>query len=97
MKRHRYDKDPDRDGMCRCGQGRSEDVHRVLTWRKARTGNWLSDWVRSGVYYRCRENAGKWIPEVAQNPSWITLARPSTLTMAKAECEQHREAHDGAK
>lgn len=87
--RHRYKKDPGRDGVCTCGQGRSEDVHQLLVWRKARTGNWLSDVVR-GELFRCRAAQGKWIPERGQNPDWLTLGEPTTLAKAKAVCELHR-------
>lgn len=53
MDRHRYQKDPGRDGMCTCGQGRSENIHRMLVWRKAPSGNWVSN-IAEGVVYRCR-------------------------------------------
>lgn len=90
MTRHRYDKEPGNDGVCTCGQGRSEDIHRMLVWHKARTGNWLSEVMR-GAMYRCREAEGKWIPELADNPHWFMIGPPMTLAKAKAVCEQNRE------
>jgi hypothetical protein len=90
VKRHPYKKHPDRDAICECGQGRAEDVHRMMVWRKARTGNWLSDTTREGVY-RCRYMGNKWIPEVGQNPDWLSLDGALTLAEAKAVCERHRE------
>ena len=70
--RHAYRKDPGRDGMCTCGQGRSQDVHNMLVWRKAPSGNWVAD-VRDGNIYRCRPSnphgrsgkASVWWPEFA--------------------------------
>jgi len=87
--RHGYKKDPNREGMCTCGQGRSQDVHQALIWRRAPTGNWLSDTSREGVY-RCREFNGKWIPEHGENPLWNSLSEPVAFNRAKEVCEEHR-------
>lgn len=90
MRRHRYVKDPNDQGRCEeCGQSPSEDIHRLMTWSKARTGNWLT--TNYGIY-RCRPAGKKWIPELGSNPDWLSLAQPVTLAAAKAVCEAHREA-----
>lgn len=90
--RHMYQKDPDRDAICTCGQGRAEDVHQMLVWRKARTGNWLSDSTSRGAVYRCRASGVGWVPESGENPNWISLGSPTTLAAAKQICEGHRVA-----
>lgn len=95
MMRHHYKKHPSRDGMCECGEGRGQAVHNMLTWSKARTGNWMSSYAgRSGQWYRCRYQGKKWIPELANNPDWLTIGPPSTLAEAKAACEKHRSDNE---
>lgn len=97
LKRHRYDKDAQREGMCQCGQGRGEDIHNILTWRKAPSGSWVTDLV-GGVVWRCRSTSpGVWWPERIERldkegSDWETLGLPCSLALARKLCEQNREA-----
>ena len=93
MIRHRYEKEPFYEGICTCGQGRAEDIHNLMTWRKAESGNWVSD-LTDGVVYRCRRDGGKWWPECAaigEDWFWTALANGLTLAEAKVACEEQRE------
>jgi hypothetical protein len=96
--RHRYRMDAGRDGVCICGQGRSEGVHNMLTWRKSSgVGFWYSGPV-NGVVYRIRTRLGKaacWWPEfsLTTEENWTRIGSSvgTSLANAKALCEQHRE------
>jgi hypothetical protein len=96
--RHAYRKDPDREGMCICGRGRAEDMHNMMSWRKGTgTGFYYSGPVDDGVAYRIRTRLGKavWWPEFSllSEENWTRIGDGvgSTLAVAKAACEQHRE------
>jgi len=92
VKRHRYVKDRSSQGRCdECGQSPSEDIHRLLVWKKAPSGNFVSNTDR-GTIWRCRETRDGWLPERGENPDWVTLAGPTSLAVARATCERDREA-----
>jgi hypothetical protein len=97
MNRHRYAKEPGRDGVCAtCSQGRSEDVHDLMVWRKSPvTGFWYSGPV-DGWAYRIRTQSGAagWWPEVTSltEEDWSPLDIGVSLAKAKVECEEYRES-----
>jgi hypothetical protein len=101
MIRHRYKKEAGRDGVCAvCNQGRSEALHALLVWKKAPSGNWVSNAIHDAPVsvYRCREvqdgQQSRWIPEAGVNPDWLMLTDPTDLADAKAVCESDREERE---
>lgn len=98
-RRHPYRKDPGRDAICTCGQGRSEDVHAMMTWRKSSgLGFWYSGPVND-VAYRIRTRLhvdACWWPEftLLTEEDWTRIgsAVGTSLARAKALCEEHRES-----
>jgi hypothetical protein len=100
-RRHAYRKDPDREGMCTCGQGRAEDVHNMMIWHKSSGLGFYYAGPVGGMYYRIRTRLGKsatWWPEFTllteENYTRIGNGVGSTLAIAKAACEQHREGQE---
>jgi hypothetical protein len=102
MSRHRYVKEPGREGICiECNQGRSEDIHNLLVWHKAPSGSWVSSLTSTYGQYRCRPSnpygrsgkASVWWPEVSNDGDWTRIggSHGVKLTEAKEMCEQHRE------
>lgn len=96
MIRHSYQKHPAEDAICVCGQGRAEDVHNLMVWKKAPSGNWCSS-IADGLHYRCRSVGSRWVPELGDNPTWRSLSEASTLVEAKKVCEEYRESRRPAK
>jgi hypothetical protein len=95
VKRHRYKTSSGRNGTCTCGQGRSEEIHRLLVWHRATTGNWVSEIADDNAVYRCRHSADLyWWPEVlvfGELEGWSALGNGEfTLVAAKAACEAAR-------
>lgn len=103
IERHRYRKDPGREGMCECGQGRSEDVHNLMTWHKSPgIGFWYSGVVLGlDVTYRIRTRLGTsfWWPDVTglDVEDWVSIGDGMAVPLAEAKlmCEAHREAAEG--
>jgi hypothetical protein len=99
--RHRYQKDPNSTGTCKeCNQGRSEEVHRMLIWRKASSGAYIAYEEYGspgfGTVFRCKQDNEKtWWSEVSGTDGdqfdWQRIASNPTLPRAKAACEQHRK------
>lgn len=108
LRRHAYRKDG--DAVCKCGQGRSEDVHNMLAWRKAPSGSWVSD-LTKGVVYRIRTRRlsginAVWWPEYGvldelrraekENEGWTRIGNGVGVSLAQAKmmCEEQREAEE---
>ncbi|QFP96594.1 hypothetical protein SEA_SMOOCH_103 [Mycobacterium phage Smooch] len=103
MRRHTYKADPHSEGVCLCGEARSQDVHDRIVWRRSvRDGLWYSGPV-NGVQYRCYSRLrtrASWKAQfstevVGGQPQWKTLGPEHeivTLDRAKAICEEHRES-----
>ena len=98
MIRHLYRMHPTRGAICRvCDQGRAEDVHNLLTWRKASGTGFYYGGPDNGVYYRIRTRLGKaiWWPEfsLVHEEDWTRIGNGVGVKLAQAKlmCEEHRE------
>lgn len=99
MKRHAYRKDG--DAICKCGQGRAEDMHNMMAWNKSSgIGFWYSGPV-NGVAYRVRTRLGRtscWWPEFSllTEENWTRIGDGIGVSLAQAKlmCEEHRESRE---